>query len=172
MPLSWVPLAQGLSLGCYRCWPRLQASQGLSGENLLPDSLTWLLAGLKPSLTVGWRHWFIATLAFHGAACNRTAVTACFPQKEGSKIPWVSQSVKVLVTQLCLTLWDPVDCSVPGSSVLRISQARTLEWVAILFSRRIFPTQGSKPVCTAGKFFTIWATRNDPKCKARPFFIT
>ena len=87
VPLSWVPLAQGLSLGCCRCWPRLQASQGLSGEDLLPDSLAWLLAGLKPSLTVGWRHWFIATLAFHGAACNRTAVTACFPQKEGSKIP-------------------------------------------------------------------------------------
>ena len=39
-----------------------------------------------------------------------------------------------LVTKLCLTLCDPVDCSLPGSSVQEISQARILEWVAILFS--------------------------------------
>ena len=43
--------------------------------------------------------------------------------------------VKVLVAQLCLTLCDPVDCSLPGSCVHRISQARILEWVAISFSR-------------------------------------
>ena len=34
--------------------------------------------------------------------------------------------------QFCLTLCGPVDCSLPGSSVLGILQARTLEWVAIL----------------------------------------
>ena len=39
------------------------------------------------------------------------------------------------VAQLCPTLWDPVDCSLPGSSVHRILQARILEWVAISFSR-------------------------------------
>ena len=37
-------------------------------------------------------------------------------------------------TQLCPTLQDPMDCSQPGSSVHRISQARVLEWVAIAFS--------------------------------------
>ena len=36
--------------------------------------------------------------------------------------------------QLCLTLWDPIDSSPPGSSVPGILQARTLEWVAISFS--------------------------------------
>ena len=36
-------------------------------------------------------------------------------------------SVKVKVTQLCLTLCDPVDCSLPGSSVHGILQARILE---------------------------------------------
>ena len=40
-----------------------------------------------------------------------------------------------LVAQLCLTLCDPVDCSPRGSSVHGILQARTLEWVAISFSR-------------------------------------
>ena len=39
-----------------------------------------------------------------------------------------------LVTQSCLTLCDPMDCSPPGSSIHRIFQARVLEWVAISFS--------------------------------------
>ena len=43
--------------------------------------------------------------------------------------------MKVLVTQLCSTLCDPMDCSTPGSSVHGILQARILEWVAIPFSR-------------------------------------
>ena len=38
------------------------------------------------------------------------------------------------VTQLYLTLFDPTDCSPPGSSLPGILQARTLEWVAISFS--------------------------------------
>ena len=38
------------------------------------------------------------------------------------------------VTQLCLTLCDPMGCSLPGSSVYGIFQARILEWVAISFS--------------------------------------
>jgi len=46
-----------------------------------------------------------------------------------------SQRVKVLVTQLYLTLWDLMDCSPPGSSVHGISQVRILEWVAMPFSR-------------------------------------
>ena len=43
--------------------------------------------------------------------------------------------MKVLVVQSCLTLFDPGECSPPGSSVHGILQARTLEWVAIPFSR-------------------------------------
>ena len=39
------------------------------------------------------------------------------------------------VTQSCLTLCDPMDCSLPGSSVHGIFQARVLDWVAISFSR-------------------------------------
>ena len=38
------------------------------------------------------------------------------------------------VAQLCPTLGDPMDCSLPGSSVHGISQARVLEWGAIAFS--------------------------------------
>ena len=39
------------------------------------------------------------------------------------------------VTQSCLTLCDPMDCSLPGSSVRGIFQAIVLEWIAISFSR-------------------------------------
>ena len=39
------------------------------------------------------------------------------------------------VTQSCPTLCNPMNCSLPGSSVLGILQARILEWVAISFSR-------------------------------------
>ena len=38
------------------------------------------------------------------------------------------------VTQSCPTLSDPMDCSLPGSSVHGIFQARVLEWVTIAFS--------------------------------------
>ena len=38
------------------------------------------------------------------------------------------------VTQSCLTLHDPMDCSLPGSSIHGIFQARVLEWGAIAFS--------------------------------------
>ena len=38
------------------------------------------------------------------------------------------------VAQLCPTLRDPMDCSLPGSSVHGILQARVLEWGAIAFS--------------------------------------
>ena len=40
-----------------------------------------------------------------------------------------------LVAKLCPILCDPIDCSLPGSSVHGILQARTLAWVAISFSR-------------------------------------
>ena len=50
---------------------------------------------------------------------------------------WVKleSEVKVLVTWSCPTLCNPMDCSLPGSSVHGILQARILERVAIPFSR-------------------------------------
>ena len=42
----------------------------------------------------------------------------------------------------CVTCYSPMDCSLPACSVHEILQARILEWVAIPFSRGIFPTQG------------------------------
>jgi len=72
-------------------------------------------------------------------------------------------SVCVLVAQLYLTLWDPIDCSLPGSSVHGILQARILEWVALPSSRGSSqPRDWTWLSCVAGEFFTIWATREAP----------
>ena len=51
--------------------------------------------------------------------------------------------VKVKVKS-CPTLCDPMDCSLPGSSLHGILQARVLEWVAISFSRDL-PNPGIEP---------------------------
>ena len=52
--------------------------------------------------------------------------------------------------------------SLPGSSVHGISQVRILKWVAISFSRGSSrPRDGTRVSCIAGRFFTIWATRED-----------
>ena len=51
--------------------------------------------------------------------------------------PWGKVLVKVLVTQLSLTLCDPMDCSPLGSSAHGILQVRILEWVAISFSKSV-----------------------------------
>ena len=55
---------------------------------------------------------------------------------------------------------DPMDCSLPGSSIPGISQVRILEYVAISFSRGSFwPRDKTQVSCIAGIFFTDWATR-------------
>ena len=64
--------------------------------------------------------------------------------------------------QSCPTLCHPMDCSLPGSSVHGILQARILDWVALPSSREIFPTQGSHPclfcLLLGRQFFTTGPT--------------
>ena len=59
-----------------------------------------------------------------------------------------------LFAQSCPTLCDPMDCSLPGSSVHGISQKRILEWVAVSYSRGS-PRQGVELAspALAGGFF-------------------
>ena len=60
-----------------------------------------------------------------GAACKPLYNLGCSQRKKCE--------VKVLVAQSCPTLGDPMNCSLPHSSVLGILQARILEWVPIPF---------------------------------------
>ena len=68
---------------------------------------------------------------------------------------------KVKVKSLShIRLCDPMDCSLPGSSIHGILQASILEWVAISFSRRSSqPRDWTWVSHIAGRCFTIWATR-------------
>ena len=71
----------------------------------------------------------------------------------------------VLVIQLCPTLCNLMDCNPPGSSVHVILQARILEWGAIPFSRgSSWPRDQTWISWTAGRFFIIWATREEHDC--------
>ena len=67
------------------------------------------------------------------------------------------------VTQSCPTLCDLMDCSLPGSSVHGIFQARILEWVAISPSRRSPPRDWTQISCIVGRHFTVWDTREVPE---------
>ena len=65
-------------------------------------------------------------------------------------------AVPCLAAQSSLTLCNPVDYSLPGSSIHGILQARILEWVAIPFSRGSSqPRDQTQVSCIAGGFFTI-----------------
>ena len=65
---------------------------------------------------------------------------------------WIISDVSV--AQSCPTLWDFMDCSLSGSFVHGILQARILEWVAMFWSR-----DRTWVSCTAGRFLTSGATR-------------
>ena len=79
------------------------------------------------------------------------------------RISWLLLCCAVLciAAQSCLTICDPMDCSLPGTSLsMGILQAWVLEWVVMLFSRgSCQPRDWIQVSCIAGEFFTIWATR-------------
>ena len=101
----------------------------------------------------------IITSRVWAAACLKIPVKALLKLKSPFFIPWS----EVLVAQSCLTLCNPRDYSLPGSSVLGIFQARILEWIAISFSKT--PSQRTDRTWVSrivGRFFTVWPTREAP----------
>ena len=74
---------------------------------------------------------------------------------------------KVLVAQSCPTLCDLMDYSPPGSSVHGILQARILEWVAMPFSRGSSLKDRTWVSSNEGRFFTVWATREETEKKKK-----
>ena len=77
-----------------------------------------------------------------------------------SRIPCTIQWVllKPLVAQSCPTLCNPMDCSLPDSSVHEKFQARILAWVAIpFFKGSSWPRDWTQVSHTVVSFFTVWA---------------
>ena len=88
--------------------------------------------------------------------------------------PWQTYQWTSEISQLCPTLCDPMDCSLPASSIHGIFQARVLEWVAISFSRG-----SSQPREDLGfpagllhcrQTLYIWATKEEHIKKQRHYF--
>ena len=74
-------------------------------------------------------------------------------------LPWLTDWLTE-VAQSCTTLCDPMDCSLPGSSVPGILQAIVLEWIAISFSRGSSqPRAWTRVSRIVDRRFTVWATR-------------
>ena len=69
---------------------------------------------------------------------------------------YLKTNICVLVTQSCPTLCNPMDGSLPGSSVHGILQARILQWVAMPFSRDL-PDLGIElmSLALASEFLTV-----------------
>ena len=88
-------------------------------------------------------------------------VSRCFTvwaTREGPSLVITAAAAKSL--HLCPTLCNPTDGSPPGPAVPGILQARTLEWVAISFSRRSSqPRDWTQVSLIVGRCFTVWATR-------------
>ena len=65
-----------------------------------------------------------------------------------------------LVAKSCMTLCDPMDYRLPDSSVHGISQAGTLEWVAVSFPRgSSWPRDQTRVSCIGKQILDCWATR-------------
>ena len=86
-----------------------------------------------------------------------------FTSREDAHISGRRTVYACVCVKLYLTLCDPMDCSLPGSSVHWIFQARILEWVVLPFSRGSSqPRDRTQVSRIAGRFFTSWATREAP----------
>ena len=113
--------------------------------------LIFILSGLRELGWAGKRTYISRASLFCLAPCASHIWTTLCCNPESVSIAGVS------VAQSCLTLCDPVDCSLPGSSVHEIFQARILELVAVSYSRRSFPgieTVSPTSSALAGGFLT------------------
>ena len=98
---------------------------------------------------------------FQASNCIPTVLSCCHSFMGGYNMQ-CSYCVCVCVCVLLSHVWlcNPVDCSLPGSSVHGIPQARVLEWVSMPFSQGSYPPRIQTQVShTAGRCFTIWATQ-------------
>ena len=123
----------------------------------------WVCAQLYSTL---WTLWPVAHQAPLSMRFSRQENWSGLPLLQG--IFQIQGSLCAKSLQWCLTLWDPMDCSPPGSSVHGILQARILEWVAIYFSRgssrsRDWTASLASPALTVGCFSATWDLYWDTK---------
>ena len=133
------------------------------------EGLLWWLSG-KESTCQCRRHRFnpwsrktphccgAAKTVYHNCwACARTQESQLLEEPRNLEPSLWNKSE---VAQSCPTLCDPIDCSLPGSSVHGIFQAIVLEWIAISFSRGSSQPRARTQVSRiVDRRVTVWATR-------------
>ena len=111
----------------------------------------------------------------HIHTCTYTHTVSWLTRQKCIKIwTWNSsrRKWKVKVKSLSRVQFFVTLCSLPGSSLHGIFQARILEWVAISFSRGSSQLRDKTQVsCTAGRCFTLWATREVLRKKKYKIYI-
>ena len=121
-------------------------------QDWFPLGLTGLISLLSKGLSRAFSNTTVQNHQLFGTQLLYGPTLTSIHRKKESKESQVAQS--------CPTLCNPVDCSLPGSSVHAIFQARILEWVAVSFSRGSSQLRDQTQVsCIVGRHFTVWATR-------------
>ena len=163
----------------------LEKNEALGMKSPVAEGQWWSQSkGGLPWAWMSWRREMnldhcckLGCLIFSGNLCAPWVCTALHPSLAGalwtvvsgetrvyrSSKPWgynhkksTHISNEVWVSQLCLNPWNPMDCTLPGSSVHGILQARILEWVIIPLSRESSrPKDWTRGSVIAGRFFTI-----------------
>ena len=137
--LEWV----GISYSSSTEW----INSNFAGEKLLKGLLNWITN--------------VSNTYTHSVFCKKSSplwMTLIICLCEKNRVH--SQKIESEVAQSCPTLCDPMYCSLPGSSIHGIFQARILDCVAISFSRgSSWPRDQIRVSHTADRLFTIWAIR-------------
>ena len=111
------------------------------------------LASISPCSSIAYMQCTSACLFIH--VCGHVGAHTHTHTHTHTHREHVQTKPEVLAAQSCLTLCNPMDCSPAGSFVHGILQARTLEWVALSFSRGFSRPRDQTPLSSiAGGFFT------------------
>ena len=134
------------------CSPPCSSVHGISQARILEWVAIFFSRGSSSPRDQIWISWITGGF-FTNWATRETHTNAW--KKKGK--------IEIKVAQSCPTLSDPLDCSLPGSSVYGIFQAKVLEWVATSFSRGSSrPRDQTRVSHTVDRHFTKWATREVP----------
>ena len=109
-------------------WKQWLLTLGLQSQTRLSN---WTELSWTEVLCIRWPMYW----SFNFSMSPSKNIQGWFPLGLTGWILLQSKRKESEVTQLCPTLCDPMDCSISGSSIYGIFQARVLEWVAISFSR-------------------------------------
>ena len=105
-----------------------------------------------------------AARAYQESRIESLSVCMSWSHDARKTIAWIKSILRMCLSLSWFWLCDPMDYSLPGSSFRGISQARILECIAVSSSRRSSQPRDQTCVsCFAGRFCTVWATRESQK---------